>query len=112
MRKDKLNPKAANLIAEALDADERTERFLRQMIPSIGLQGKAADEDCEAPLGNGNSALGMPLWMLMNPEIEELKRRTDALEKRAGALEKEIVLLVWAIAAAAAAVAAVLLVCM
>lgn len=55
---------------------------------------------------------GMPLWMLMNPEIEELKRRTDALEKRAGALEKEIVLLVWAIAAAAAAVAAVLLVCM
>lgn len=55
---------------------------------------------------------GMPLWMLMNPEIDELKRRTDALEKRAGALEKEIVLLVWAIAAAAAAVAAVLLVCM
>ena len=46
----------------------------------------------------------MPLWMLMNPEIEELKRRTDALEKRAEALEKEIVLLVWAIAAAAAAV--------
>ena len=40
-----------------------------------------------------------------NPEIEELKRRTAALEK-------EIVLLVWAIAAAAAAVAAVLLVCM
>lgn len=55
---------------------------------------------------------GMPLWMLMNQEIEELKRRTDALEKRAEALEKEIVLLVWAIAAAAAAVAAVLLVCM
>lgn len=55
---------------------------------------------------------GMPLWMLMNQEIEELKRRTDALEKRAAALEKEIVLLVWAIAAAAAAVAAVLLVCM
>lgn len=55
---------------------------------------------------------GMPLWMLMNPEIEELKRRTDALEKRAEALEKEIVLLVWAIAAAAAVVAAVLLVCM
>ena len=45
----KINPKAANLIAEALDADERTERFLRQMIPSIGLQGKVADEDCEAP---------------------------------------------------------------
>lgn len=55
---------------------------------------------------------GMPLWMLMNPEIDELKRRTDALEKRAAALEKEIVLLVWAIAAAAAAGAAVLLVCM
>lgn len=49
MRKDKLNPKAANLIAEALDADERTERFLRQMIPSIGLQEKVADEDYEAP---------------------------------------------------------------
>lgn len=45
----KINPKAANLIAEALDADERTERFLRQMIPSIGLQGKVADEDYEAP---------------------------------------------------------------
>ena len=44
----KINPKAANLIAEALDADERTERFLRQMIPSIGLQGKVADEDYEA----------------------------------------------------------------
>ena len=55
---------------------------------------------------------GMPLWMLLNPETEELKRRTDALEKRAAALEKEIVLLIWAIAAAAAAVAAVLLVCM
>lgn len=57
---------------------------------------------------------GMPLWMLMNQEIEVLKRRTDALDKRAAALEKEIVLLVWAIAAAAAAaaVAAVLLVCM
>lgn len=49
VRKDKLNPKAANLIAEALDADERTERFLRQMIPSIGLQEKVADEDYEAP---------------------------------------------------------------
>lgn len=49
VRKDKLNPKAANLIGEALDADERTERFLRQMIPSIGLQEKVADEDYEAP---------------------------------------------------------------
>jgi hypothetical protein len=49
VRKDKLNPKEANLIAEALDADERTERFLRQMIPSIGLQEKVADEDYEAP---------------------------------------------------------------
>ena len=55
---------------------------------------------------------GMPLWMLMNPETEELKRRAAALEKRAAALEREIVLLIWAIAAAAAAVAAVLLVCM
>ena len=108
----KINPKAANLIAEALDAEERTERFLRQMIPSIGLQGKVADEDCEAPLGDGNSAMTVALWPVQNQEIEELKRRTDALEKRAAALEKEIVLLVWAIAAAAAAVAAVLLVCM
>lgn len=66
-----------------------------------GMAGKLTDTERE-----------MPLWMLMNPEIEELKRRTDALEKRAAALEKEIVLLVWAIAAAAAAVAAVLLVCM
>ena len=49
VRKDKLNPKAANLIAEALDADERTERFLRQIIPSIGLQEKVADEDYEEP---------------------------------------------------------------
>lgn len=66
-----------------------------------GMAGKLTDTERE-----------MPLRMLMNPEIEELKRRTDALEKRAAALEKEIVLLVWAIAAAAAAVAAVLLVCM
>jgi predicted nucleic acid-binding Zn-ribbon protein len=73
-----------------------------------GMAGKLTDTERE-----------MPLWMLMNPEIGELKRRTDALEKRAAALEKraaalekEIVLLVWAIAAAAAAVAAVLLVCM
>jgi len=63
-------------------------------------------------MGEENSALGISMRLLQNPEIEELKRRTDALEKRAGALEKEIVLLVWAIAAAAAAVAAVLLVCM
>lgn len=59
-----------------------------------------------------DSALGIPMRLFQNQEIEELKRRTDALEKRAAALEKEIVLLVWAIAAAAAAVAAVLLVCM
>lgn len=65
-----------------------------------GMAGKLSD-----------SALGIPMRMFQNPEIEELKRRTDALEKRAAALEKEIVLLVWAIAAAAAAVAAVLLVC-
>ena len=63
-------------------------------------------------MGEENSALGIPLRLFQNPEIEEMKRRTDALEKRAAALEKEIVLLVWAIAAAAAAGAAVLLVCM
>lgn len=45
-------------------------------------------------------------------EAEELKKRVDALEKRAAALEKEIVLLIWAAAAAAAAAAVVLLVCM
>lgn len=56
-------------------------------------------------MGEENSALGISMRLLQNPEIEELKRRTAALEK-------EIVLLVWAIAAAAAAVAAVLLVCM
>lgn len=59
-----------------------------------------------------DSATGVFPWFLENPEIEELQRRTDALEKRTAALEEEIVLLVWAIAAAAAAVAAVLLVCM
>ena len=63
-------------------------------------------------MGEENSALGIPMRMFQNPEIEELKRRTDALEKRAAALEKEVGLLVWAIAAAAAAVAAVRLVCM
>lgn len=63
-------------------------------------------------MGEENSALGISMRLLQNPEIEELKRRTDALVKRTAALEKEIVLLVWAIAAAAAAVAAVLLVCM
>lgn len=63
-------------------------------------------------MGEENSALGISMRLFQNPEIEELKRRTDAMEKRAAALEKEIVLLVWAIAAAAAAGAAVLLVCM
>lgn len=63
-------------------------------------------------MGEENSALGISMRLLQNPEIEEMKRRTDALEKRTAALEKEIVLLVWAIAAAAAAGAAVLLVCM
>lgn len=55
-------------------------------------------------MGEENSALGISMRLFQNPEIEELKRRTDALEKRAAALER-------AIAAAAAAVAAVLLVC-
>lgn len=63
-------------------------------------------------MGEENSAFGISMRLLQNPEIEKLKRRTDELEKRAAALEKEIVLLIWAIAAAAAAVAAVLLVCM
>ena len=56
----------------------------------------------------------IPGWMLPYvEEAEELKKRVDALEKRVRTLEKEIILLIWAIAAAAAAaVAAVLLVCM
>lgn len=81
-------------------------------VPNDVTYDKIAD-GCDGMAGKlMDTERGMPLWMLMNPEIEELKRRTDALEKRAAALEKEIVLLVWAIAAAAAAVAAVLLVCM
>lgn len=82
-------------------------------VPNGVTYDKIAD-GCDGMAGKlTDTERGMPLWrMLMNPEIDELKRRTDALEKRAAALEKEIVLLVWAIAAAAAAVAAVLLVCM
>lgn len=75
-------------------------------VPNGVTYDKIAD-GCDGMAGKlTDTERGMPLWMLMNPEIEELKRRTAALEK-------EIVLLVWAIAAAAAAVAAVLLlVCM
>ena len=88
-------------------------------VPNGVTYDKIAD-GCDGMAGKlTDTERGMPLWMLLNPETEELKRRTDALEKRAAALEKraaalekEIVLLVWAIAAAAAAVAAVLLVCM
>lgn len=47
MKRDKLNPNAANLIAEALGADEHTERFLRQMIPSTDPRGLIADDDFE-----------------------------------------------------------------
>jgi len=63
-------------------------------------------------MGEDNSGLAIPMWLFQNPETEELKKRADALEKRVTTLEKEIVLLIWAIAAAAAAGAAVLLVCM
>lgn len=81
-------------------------------VPNDVTYDKIAD-GCDGMAGKlADTERVMPLWMLMNPEIEELKRRTDALEKRVTTLEKEIVLLVWAIAAAAAAVAAVLLVCM
>lgn len=67
-------------------------------------------------MGEGNSTMTVALWPVQNPELrdpemEDLKKRADALEKRVAAVEKEIVLLIWAIAAAAAA-AAVLLVCM
>lgn len=81
-------------------------------VPNGVTYDKIAD-GCDGMAGKlPDSVTGVFPWFLENPEIEELKRRTDALEKRAAALEKEIVLLVWAIAAAAAAVAAVLLVCM
>lgn len=63
-------------------------------------------------MGEGDSAMTVALWPVRDPEMEELKKRADALEKRVTTLEKEIVLLIWAIAAAAAAAAAVLLVCM
>ncbi len=63
-------------------------------------------------MGEENTGMTVPLWPVQNPEVEELKKRADALEKRVTAMEKEIVLLIWAIAAAAAAAAAVLLVCM
>ena len=57
--------------------------------------------------------VAFPAWMLPYAEIVKLEKRADALEKRVRTLEKEIILLIWAIAAAAAAaVAAVLLVCM
>lgn len=36
-------------------------------------------------MGDGNSAMTVAPWPVQNPEIEELKRRTDALEKRAAA---------------------------
>lgn len=63
-------------------------------------------------MGEGNSAMTVALWPVQDPEMEDLKKRVNALEKRVAAVEKENVLLIWAIAAAAAAVAAVLLVCM
>lgn len=63
-------------------------------------------------MGEGNSAMTVALWPVQDPETEDLKKRVNALEKRVAAVEKENVLLIWAIAAAAAAAAAVLLVCM
>lgn len=81
-------------------------------VPNGVAYDKIAD-GCDGMAGKlTDTERGIPMRLFQNPEIEELKRRTDALEKRAAALEKEIVLFVWAIAAAAAAVAAVLLVCM
>lgn len=47
MKKDKLNPNAANLIAEYLATDERIERLLRQPFPSTDPQGRIADDDFE-----------------------------------------------------------------
>lgn len=73
---------------------------------------KIAD-GCDGMAGKlAGPAPAISAWMLPRVEEEELKRRTDALEKRVATLEKENVLLIWAIAAAAAAAAAVLLVCM
>lgn len=77
-------------------------------VPNGVTYDKIAD-GCDGMAGKlTDTERGMP----MNPEIEELRRRTDALEKRVTTLEKENVLLIWAIAAAAAAAAVVLLVCM
>lgn len=68
---------------------------------------------CDGMAGKlAGPAPAISAWMLPRVEEEELRRRTDALEKRVTTLEKENVLLIWAIAAAAAAAAVVLLVCM
>ncbi len=73
---------------------------------------KIAD-GCDGMTGKlAGPAPAVPAWMLPYVEAEELKKRVGALEKRVAAVEKENVLLIWAIAAAAAAVAAMLLVCM
>lgn len=81
-------------------------------VPNGVTYDKIAD-GCDGMAGKlTGPAPAISAWMLPRVEEEELRRRTDALEKRVTTLEKEIVLLVWAIAAAAAAVAAVLLVCM
>ena len=55
-------------------------------VPNGVTYDKIAD-GCDGMAGKlTDTERGMPLWMLMNPEIEELERRTDALEKRAAAL--------------------------
>lgn len=81
-------------------------------VPNGVTYDKIAD-GCDGMAGKlADSAMTVALWPVKDPEMEELKKRANALEKRVATLEKEIVLLIWAIAAAAAAGAAVLLVCM
>ena len=56
-------------------------------VPNSVTYDKIAD-GCDGMAGKlTDTERGMPLWMLMNPEIEELKRHGRAGEARGGAGE-------------------------